>query len=126
MKKIKTVKKYGIFVINNSRYYNTGAGKLEIIDGYRAIHDTEEDAIEYISHDSDMWVGLGTFVVHPVYIREVNKDWQDRENRRNSLLYSLSSNTKCTENKQNKEASGAPRTFSISNHGVSITGIDKK
>ena len=123
MKQCKTIKKYGIFRVNQSRYRNDGAGKLEQIDGYGAIMDTEEEAIKYISDTSDTWVDTGVYVVTPVYVKEIDKEWQREQDAMERFCKSVGKSISERDVSLNTENNNGvrPRTFSISNHGVRIT-----
>ena len=123
MKQCKTVKKYGIFRVNQSRYRNNGAGKLEQIDGYGAIMDTEEEAIEHISDNSDVWVDTGVYVIIPVYVKEVDKEWQRKEDAMSDFCRSVGKAISERGASLDTESSSLRglRTFSISNHGIRIT-----
>ena len=119
MKETKTIKKYGVFKINDARYYNQGASKVELIDGYNATHDTEEEAIAFVNDNSDFWLKDGSFIIMPIYIRET------KETLRSERLREMSNFLKNTSKRNNEvktiKNNNIPRTFSIATHGVSIT-----
>ena len=61
--------KYGIFVINDSRYLKDGALKLELInDNVYQYSDSEEEAIKVVNNGFGIYEG--TYVILPVYVKE--------------------------------------------------------
>ena len=65
----KTKIKYGIFVINDTKYLKDGALKLELInDNVYQYSDSEEEAIERVKNGFGIY--QGSYVVLPVYVKE--------------------------------------------------------
>jgi hypothetical protein len=61
--------KYGIFVINDSRYLKDGALKLELInDNVYQYSDSEEEAIKVVNNGFGIYEGA--YVILPVYVKE--------------------------------------------------------
>ena len=61
--------KYGIFVINDSRYLKDGALKLELInDNFYQYSQSEEEAIERVNEGIGIYEG--SYVILPVYVKE--------------------------------------------------------
>jgi hypothetical protein len=73
----KTKIKYGIFEINDSRYFKDGALKLQLINDnvYQYSH-SEEEAIERVN--SGLGIYEGSYVILPVYVKEKVEDKQYR------------------------------------------------
>ena len=61
--------KYGIFVINDNKYLNNGALKLELInDIVYQFSDSEEEAIRRVNNGIGIY--QGDYVILPVYVKE--------------------------------------------------------
>jgi hypothetical protein len=61
--------KYGIFVINDTKYLKDGALKLELInDNFYQYSQSEEEAIERVNEGIGIYEG--SYVILPVYVKE--------------------------------------------------------
>jgi len=65
----KTKIKYGIFVINDTKYLKDGALKLELInDNVYQYSDSEQEAIKRVKDGFGIY--QGSYVILPVYVKE--------------------------------------------------------